>query len=78
MASRVRRGTSLRSVGRQILRWRSAQAPRRGYACGVLSRKPRIQNHLGGFASKPDEKSGLNVEPVGEEQTRFPVLGRIR
>ncbi len=34
---------------------------RRGYACGVFSRKPRIQNHLGRFASKPGEKSGLSV-----------------
>jgi len=32
----------------------------RGYACWVLSRKPCIQNHLGTFASKAGEKSGLS------------------
>ena len=32
---------------------------RSGYVCGVFGRKPRIQNHLGGFATKDGEKSGL-------------------
>ena len=40
---------------------------RRGYACGVLSRKPRIQNHLVGFASKAGEMSGLVDECTGPQ-----------
>ncbi len=37
----------------------ACRAYRSGYACGSLGRKPCIQNHLGGFATKAGEKCGL-------------------
>ncbi len=52
---------------------------RRGYACGVLSRKPRIQDYLGGFATKAGEKSGLACLPCvyGTPIQRLDRLGWI-
>jgi len=56
---------SLRAVGRSkpeasLRSFGLLDVSKKGYALfGVLSRKPRIQNHLGGFASTDGEKSGL-------------------
>ncbi len=54
-----------RRIWKRLLRYApsDSSAYRRGYACGVLGRKPRSHNHLRRFAAKVGEKSGIC--PIG-------------